>query len=204
VDVGVNARFGHGGVLQGGVSTGQQVTDNCYLNARPDITFTTAAGVNSTPGTPRNSQYCRSAPSWASGTQVKLLGNYPLPWWGVQMSATFQNLPGPSIGANRSYRSAEIMPALGRSLSSGATGNVSIQLLPLNSMYEPRFSQTDLRFTKTLHIQKLRAQGQFDVYNLANSSAILGVNNTYGTTWLRPSSILGARMLKFGLQLDWK
>jgi carboxypeptidase family protein len=202
VDIGVNARFGHGGVLQGGVSTGQQVTDNCYLNARPDITFTTAAGVNSTAGTPRNSQYCRSVPSWTAGTQVKLLGNYPLPWWGVQMSATFQNLSGPSIGANRSYRSAEIAPTLNRALSSG--GNVSIQLLPLNSMYEPRFSETDIRFTKTLRIQKLRAQGQFDVYNLFNSSAVLGVNSTYGTTWLRPSSILGARMLKFGMQLDWK
>ena len=74
-------------------------------------------------------------------------------------------------------------------------------------MYEPRFTQTDLRLTKMLRISKLRAQGQFDIYNLFNSSAVLADSTTYSTAsavWPRVSSILGARLFKFGVQLDWR
>src|SRR4029078_12746961 len=31
VDIGVNARYGHGGLLNGGVSMGQTVTDTCAI-----------------------------------------------------------------------------------------------------------------------------------------------------------------------------
>ena len=34
---------------------------------------------------------------------IKALAIYPLPWWGLQTSATFQSLPGPQITASRSY-----------------------------------------------------------------------------------------------------
>ena len=47
----------------------------------------------------------------------------------------------------------------------------------------------------------------FDIYNVFNANTILGVNTTYAplpaTTFLRPTSILGARMFKIGGQLDW-
>ena len=116
-------------------------------------------------------------------------------------------MPGPSIVANRSFTNAEIAPSLGRPLSRGATGTVSIALLPPNSIYEPRFSQTDVRLTKVINLGKVRAQGQFDVYNLFNSNAVLGDSNTYtnaSAIWPRVSSILSARLIKFGVQLDWR
>src|SRR5262249_28141144 len=161
----------------------------CFLNSLPNVT---ASGL--TAGTPRTSDYCRAVGTWSQTTQVKLLGNYPLPWWGIQVSGTFQNLPGPPITASRAYTSAEIAPSLGRPLSSGATGTVSIAMLQPNSMFDSRFSETDIRLTKTFRIQRLRVQPQFDVYNLFNSSAVLAENGTYGSTWLRPSSIIGARL----------
>ena len=71
-------------------------------------------------------------------------------------------------------------------------------------MYEPRFNETDIRLTKAIRLDRLRTQLQFDVYNLFNSSAVLAASSTYGSTWRRPSSILGARLIKFGAQLDWK
>ena len=38
VDIGINSRFGQGGVLQGGVSFGRTVTDNCDVrNGNPQI-----------------------------------------------------------------------------------------------------------------------------------------------------------------------
>ncbi|MEQ1761191.1 MAG: hypothetical protein ABL986_23020, partial [Vicinamibacterales bacterium] len=187
VDIALDARFGKGGVLSGGVSTSKTVVDNCY-----------------TIDAPFRNDYCRTVTNWSNATQIKLLGNYPLPWWGLNVSGTYMNLPGPSLSANRVYSSAEIAPSLGRPLSAGATGTVTIPLLVPNTVWAPRFNQMDVRLTKSLRVQKLRVQGQFDVYNLFNSSAVLAQNATFGSAWLRPTTILGARLIKFGMQLDWQ
>ncbi len=199
VDVSVNARFGKGGTLAGGVSTGQTVVDNCDLNARPDITVTGVTLARRTADT------CRDVNPWSVGTGVKLFGLYPLPWWGLQLSGTFSNVPGPQDTATRSYVNSEISPSLTHNLT-GAT-NTQISLLPPNAQFESRFSQTDLRMSKSIRIQRVRAQAQFDVYNLFNSNAVLGSSSTYSTAaavWPRVSSILAGRLLKLGLQLDWK
>jgi hypothetical protein len=202
IDASVNARFGKGGLLSGGFSTSETVLDNCAVNSLPNITVSGQSG-----STPRIGPYCRMVTDWAHSAQIKLFGNYPLPWWGLQASATFVNLPGPAISATRTFLNAEVLPSLGRNLSSGATGTVSVALLPPNSVWEPRFSQTDVRLTKMVKVGKLRAQGQFDVYNMFNSSAVLADAATYTNAtaiFPRVSSIIGARLFKFGMQLDWK
>ena len=180
-----NARFGKGGLLQGGVGFGQTVTDTCF-------TVDSAQAVR--PG------FCHVTLPWAKQAQLKLAGNYPLPWWGIQVSGTFQNLPGPTYGASRLYTSAEVAGALGRNLSAGT---VSVPLVQPNTLWEPRFSQLDLRLTKMLRIGKTRLQGQFDVYNAFNGNPVLGLNGTYGPLWRTPTSILGARLVKFGVQFDF-
>jgi hypothetical protein len=43
----------------------------------------------------------------------------------------------------------------------------------------------------------------FDMYNLFNASTVLAINTNYGPNWLRPSNVLGARLFKFGAQLDF-
>ena len=43
-----------------------------------------------------------------------------------------------------------------------------------------------------------------DLYNALNSSPVLSQNNTYtATAWLTPQSILLARFMKIGVQLDF-
>ncbi|OLB61385.1 MAG: hypothetical protein AUI11_09900 [Acidobacteria bacterium 13_2_20CM_2_66_4] len=37
----------------------------------------------------------------------------------------------------------------------------------------------------------------------ANSSAILSLNTTYGTSWLSPTQILQGRLVKVGAQIDF-
>ena len=44
---------------------------------------------------------------------------------------------------------------------------------------------------------------RFDIYNLTNSGAVIGSIAGYGAAWLRPTEILTARLLKFGVQVDW-
>jgi hypothetical protein len=36
-----------------------------------------------------------------------------------------------------------------------------------------------------------------------NSSSILAINTTYGTSWLAPTQILQGRLAKLGLQVDF-
>ena len=185
VEFSVNARFGKGGLLQGGVGFGQTVSNNCFTVDSPQAVR---------PG------FCEVTLGWTQQTQVKFAGNYPLPWWGVQVSGTFQNLPGPTYGASRLYSSAEVTGSLGRSLSAGT---VSVPLVVPNTLFEPRLTQLDLRLTKMLRIGKARVQGQFDVYNAFNGSPVTGLNGTYGPLWRTPTSILGARLVKFGGQFNF-
>src|SRR4029079_1887384 len=76
MDLRVNARPGGGVLLQGGVSTGRQITDNCEILARvPE-----ASGAASPTGVP----YCHQEQKFL--TQVKFLGSYLLPKIDVQIS----------------------------------------------------------------------------------------------------------------------
>jgi hypothetical protein len=186
VDVSVSARFGKGGVVQGGVSTGQEVMDNCVVIDSPQA---------ARPG------FCKTTNPWSAQTQLKVFGSYPLPWWGLQVSGTFQNLPGVTYNANLVYTSAQVASSLGRNLSAGT---VSVPLVPNFVLFQPRFSQTDLRLTKMITVAKLRMQLQADGYNLFNSSAVLALNSSYGALWQQPTAVLGPRLVKFGVQVDWR
>ena len=81
-------------MVQGGLSTGSEVTDRCFVVDSPQELLS-----------------CDTKPPFQPN--VKLLGVYPLPWGGIQTAATFQSLPGPQITASRTYTNAEILPSLG-------------------------------------------------------------------------------------------
>jgi hypothetical protein len=186
-DFSFNGRFGRGGFVQGGVGMGRTVTDNCFV-------------VNS-PQQARNG-FCHLAAPWGSGTQVKLAAAYPIAF-GFQISGNVQNLSGFPIAANYVATNAEVAPSLGRNLAAGAAATVTVPLIPTNSQYENRFTQVDLRVTKALKIGRTRVQGMLDLYNALNAATVLASVPTYGPTWLQPTAILGARMLKFGAQVDF-
>ena len=115
VDATVKMRLPRGAFLQGGMSTGRNVTDNCSFNSRPQIT---PSGF--TANTPRTDAFCRVELPWGAGTQIKLNGSYTLPY-DVQASAAFQNLPGTMISASYVATNADIRPSLGRNLSGSVT-----------------------------------------------------------------------------------
>jgi hypothetical protein len=207
-DLGANARFGRGGLLQGGVSLGRQVIDTCYLNDRPDVTaMNYATGQGGLITTPRDPAFCRVSPPWSAGTQYKLNGVYPVPW-GFEPSFTFQNLPGGFVSATQAVPNATIAPALGRNLAAcGAaavcTATASVGLVPPATLFLDRFSLLDLRVTKVVKIAGLRVKGMVDLYNVFNDNSVLDVVATFGPAWLRPSSMVGGRLVKFGGQVDF-
>ena len=207
VDVSLTARFGAGGFASGGVSTGRTVIDWCFQNNLPNIVANNWAGAHvgqdANPAVgPRTAGYCDITPPWSANTQGKANVIYPIVW-GIQASVTYQNLPGIPVVANLVATNAMIAPSLGRNLSAGATATASINIVKPQSVFEDRINQLDMRLTKSFRVHGAKIQGMFDIYNLTNSSTILGINPTYGAAWLRPTSIMGPRLVKFGAQIDW-
>jgi hypothetical protein len=200
VDVTVNARPRTGLFLQGGTSTGRTVTDRCEIAAKvPESLF--GAQVlnvnNNNVWTPQ--QNCRQTGAFL--TQAKFLGSYTIPRVDVQVSGTYQNLPGPHIFANFVALTADVRQSLGRDLSGGAR-NITVNILEPGSIYGERVNQLDLRVAKILRFGRTRLNAGIDIYNAFNSSAPLTVNNAFGA-WQQPTEILLARFVKLNIQMDF-
>ena len=204
IDINLNARPAPGAFLQGGMTIGRTTTDSCYANSQPNLDLSPSNLPGAVAGStlPRAAGFCDVKPSWASGTQVKFVGSYSLPWQ-LRTSATFQNTPGPEITAQLSVPNASIAPSLGRNLSAGANATVTVDLIQPRTQFEKRINQVDWRITRQFTAGRYRMQAQFDVYNALNSSAITGLNTRYGPQWLRPTGILPGRVIKFGTQIDF-
>jgi hypothetical protein len=195
VDVNIAARFGHGGSLQGGWNIGNTFvsgsaggntfsrTNNCFVVDSPQQLYN-----------------CESQNPYQS--RIKLNGSYRLPW-DAQVAAVYQNLPPANYGASYTVATAVIQQSLGRPLA-GGTANATFDLLPVGSGYlAQRINQFDVRLTKMIRFGARRISANFDMFNLFNNSAVLNMNTTYGTSWLKPSQILDARLVKFGFQVDF-
>jgi hypothetical protein len=199
VDIGIQARFGKGGLIQGGMSTGRTVIDQCDLVKSLAVPLNVPT-YNLQPtgqGSRTNADFCRTVNPWMGQTQFKAAVNYPIAY-GIRVSGTLQNLPGLPV-----YGIVNITGAatnLGRALTTGST-NVMIKK-PYEEFLD-RLNQVDVRLSKSIRLAGLKVEGQFDVYNALNANTILQINPNYGASWRRPLAILGARLLKFGAQIDF-
>ena len=184
----LNARFGRGGLFTGGINSGKTVVNNC---AAPDFP----------------AQFCETTNPFANQMNIKFSGAYPLPW-GLQASATFVNLPGIARQASFVATNAQIAPALGRNLAQCGTaavcnGTATVNLITPSTQREPRQSQVDVRLSKSFQLGHTRVRPRIDVYNLLNASDAQAIVTRYGATWLNVTSVLAARFVKFGVQVDF-
>jgi hypothetical protein len=147
-------------------------------------------------------EWCKITPPFQ--TQFKALGSYPLPWYGVQVSGTFQWIPGPEISnASIQLTNAQVAPSLGRNLASGANGTVTLPLMKPGTLYADSWAKLDIRFTKIINIGRTKVLGSLDVFNALNAQGIQLVNNVYGPNWLRPTLLASPRLFRFAAQLDF-
>lgn len=191
-DVTMNARLRRGFVVQGGVSTGRQETDNCdVIGSLPEAALLTAP-------------YCHQKENFL--TDVKLIGTYDVPRIDVAFSALFYSRPGPPISANKVFTNADIAPSLGRPLAANAT-SVTVNMVHPGTLYGDRRNQLDLRTTKIFRVRGVRTGLSAEVYNVFNTNAVLTENAVYRDAtpsgWRIPTSIAPPRLLKFSLQLDF-
>jgi hypothetical protein len=128
--------------------------------------------------------------------------SYTIPKVDVQVSSTIQSLPGASLAANQVVPSQVVAQTLGRPLSGGAA-SVTVNLIAPQTMFGDRINQVDFRIAKVLRFGRNRAQVGVDIFNSLNSSVPLGYIQTYGTTWLRPTSVIDARFARVSGQIDF-
>ena len=193
LDVTVNARFGNGGLVSGGLSTSQTATDNCEVLAKlPEMAPTAAP-----------SRFCHVAPPWSAGTQVKLFGSYGLPW-DLRASVVYQNMAGPPTTASFVATNALVTPALGRPLAGGANTTATVELVEPNSLYvEDRINQVNVSLSRTFRFGKARLNPTVDFHNAFNANTVLGVNTRYGPSWQNVTNVFPPRMIKFGVRADF-
>ena len=212
-DFGVNARLPHGAMLGGGFNVGNSISltaggqgavndkiSRCFVVDSPQEALHpfTPNLANNQSTTIQNG--CATANPYQ--TRIKINGSYPLPW-GLQAAVVFQSLPGAPYQAVYTVTTQQIQPSLGRPLSGGVR-SVSFDLLPTyGSFLDERVNQFDFRLSKIMRFGRTRLQGNFDLYNLTNSSTPLSVNNNYTTTWQNVTQIMPARLVKLGVQLDF-
>jgi len=218
VDLSVNARLRSDLFVTGGMATGNthfNVCDAFVDNPKTGFGLSAAAaaaGTAPTPGTGSVFSYCDFDTSWL--TQVKVTGSYTLPWQEIQIGGVLQNLPGQQITAQWNITQAD-PTGLGRALSGGANTSRVVPLIKPGTMYTPRRTQVDLRFSKSFRLSGTqRLQVMADLFNAFNSNAAVGatsnageppaaINTTYGSAWLKPLNILQARYVKFGAQFNF-
>jgi hypothetical protein len=100
---------------------------------------------------------------------------------------------------------AQIIPELGRPMA-GNQQVTFVNVIEPGTLYGDRLNQVDFRVSKILRFGRTRTNVGLDFFNLLNSSAVSQYLQTYsgnGAAWLRPSSLLSARFMKFSAQFDF-
>jgi hypothetical protein len=180
-DITLDARLQNGLMVQGGVSTGNDMTDNCDV-----------AGKVDNPST----RFCHQESGYLA--QYKAMASYTLPY-AIRVSGSLQSLPGPQIAANQVY--AGVIASLGRAPTGGQT---TVNLIEPGAMYGDRLNQVDLRFTKILRTGgRARLDLNVDLYNAFNSDAVIAQQNAFTAAWQQPTSVIQPRFVKFSARLDF-
>ena len=210
-DLNLEARFGNGAFFKGGIAATARTFDNCnLLKAGLDAVVGAAAQgteiyADGTTGCHREYGYRPDA---------KMSGSYTLPW-DIQLAGTYQFTrgvqtggAGPSIGASWAVTSAVAAPMTGRPAWTGVASR-TVQLIREGLDYgKHNLNQLDVRLAKRFTVGKVRLRGDFDLYNVFNSSWPYTVNVAYSNSptaaaWLRPTNVLQHRFFKLGMHVSF-
>ena len=209
VDVTLNARFGNGGLVTGGFSTGHVETDACDVVEKvPEFAINMAAnaalttnhvnGPNSAP-----SRFCRIEQAWGALTQLKLSGAYTLPW-DITASINYQNIAGLPTTAQYVVSGAEMTAGLGRTPSAGARATAIVELIEPQTLFrEKRLNQVNLAFTRVLRFGGSRVQPRIEIANAFNANTVTQMTTRYGPAWETVRGYLPPRLVKFGAQWNF-
>jgi hypothetical protein len=219
------ARAGRGATIFGGVSWEREL---------PNATSATA--LNCTIGrlqNPNQLRFCdrenlppgREIPFAVNG---RLNVSYPVPWQGINLSASYQNNDGGSQAVSYQFdRTTRYpdgstikgpdgvpFPACPSPCTPGAlvfpgitAANATVALYPTGSKgyRNERVNQLDLKISKTFKVGSIRIAPAFEAFNINNANTVNSYSSTnYATVgYLSPNSILQGRILGVGTSVKW-
>lgn len=185
-EVSVNARFGRGFAF-GGITTERTAIDNCT-----DLTNSNPNGSAGTGGL----RFCKQVPPFR--TLYKVSGSYRLPW-DVQLGGSFQARPGIATGSELTVNAA----VAGRPLT-GGVASITVQLVDPTKLFYSYVYTNDLQLSRYFRLDGNRRIRAFvEIFNFVNNATIFTRNETWGTQWFNPISLVEARRFQFGAQLDF-
>jgi hypothetical protein len=220
--------------VNGGSSTYRTNRDDCNtindFGTNPD----TGGGGGSSPlkgreGAPYMDGCINKAPFQ---TRVNGSAAYVIPWVDVLVSTVFQSFPGVERTANMSFNKSEVIwnseaafranlacTGFAAAFGNGCLGTarnvnaVTWNLLNNNELYGERITLFDLKFAKNIRFNNKRATIGVDVYNVFNSDAIDGYDNTYTpdnpntanneNTWGQADGLVAPRFVRLQVQFNW-
>jgi hypothetical protein len=158
--------------------------------------------------------YCHEVSGYLP--HFKATGAYVVPKVDVQLGVTLVSRPGLQVSfagtptgggdlsANYSVSSAVAAESLGRPLAGNAS-NVTVNLIEPGSRYGDRLNELNLRIGKIIRVGGTRTNVGIDIFNLLNAAPPLSYNQSFipGGQWLRPLTVMKARFVKFGAQIDF-
>jgi hypothetical protein len=177
VDVSINGRLPNGATFFGGTSTGRVRSVTCQVDNPNDLRFC--------------NQTDHDIPFI---TSFKLSGFYPAPYQ-IQIGAVFQHTPGNEKQITYSINSA-IAPGL-------TVATLNVRLTEPGLMYFDAVNQLDLNVGRTFRSGVLRITPKIELFNAFNANTVLNEVQTFGPTLGRLTGILSARMVRFGVTMDF-
>ncbi len=192
-DVSVSSRWKRT-VVFGGVSLGHQISNTCQVEDPNFLRFCDQSQI--------------SIPYY---TQLKLSGNYDLPWK-LSVSGTFQSYPGDArnsttdgtiLAEDPSLRVNWVVDRTTFKALTGQTLTQSSVTVPLNApgtKFLTRQNQLDVRLRRPFTVGRVTLEAQADAYNALNTGVVLSTVQTFGAALDRPASILQGRLFRFGMQ----
>jgi hypothetical protein len=219
VDFTLNARMANGLQFQGGTSTGRGVNDTCdVLIGRFGRPMTPSTATVAASGAVDGQSACNATEPWL--TTFRGLASYTIPKADVLVSAILRSQanvqPGADVATNGASRAANFLMSAaqyqsntGASLRPGVTTE-TVNLLVPGQLYGERVNNLDMRVAKVIRIGKTRSNIGVDFYNLTNANTPTAVDQTYsadpaalGARWLRPTTVLNPRFVRFNVQVDF-
>ncbi len=163
-----------GGLNTGAASTGQSSTTD--LND------------------PNNTLYSNGVVGFDSKVAFRLSGSYVMPWDITVAGSLISNTGYPYVSTYTVTRA--LVPNLVRASQTVFLSSRGDERLPSVTML-------DMRFSRPFQYGGRRFVPQLDIFNIANSSAIVGVNSSVSATYLVPNQIVAPRIVRVGFSIDF-
>ncbi len=132
-------------------------------------------------------------------------GRYEFTMWTMKINGSYD--AGWGIRITPALRFQQGQP-FGRTFLAGAANGINygsqrILAEPIDSRRQDDIAIVDIRAEKFFTMASRRLGLFADVYNLTNSDAAQNITWNSGTAFLRPVSIIGPTIMRFGVKFDW-